>query len=240
MGDMGRPMYPEQLPSVSQLLTPSPSSIPPSPYSPQSRTLSPHILRPSFPSSHAPLDRPTQPQLYHGHALPPISTYHPTAPSPYQQPLPWAEPLPPPRFDAPRAGPPAPPAQSHQNALQYHRGHLPLPLQQSPPPALSNPNFPSQLPPNPTTPHRIPRVVEERMIPGEGMCYIYEDGSHCRKNIDGEGVNPEWGVTKAGKPRKRLAQACITCREKKIKCDPSYPKCLQCQKFSRDCRFENA
>lgn len=48
-----------------------------------------------------------------------------------------------------------------------------------------------------------------------------------------------WGVTKAGKPRKRLSQACITCREKKIKCDPGGgPKCLQCLRFSRECRFD--
>lgn len=48
-----------------------------------------------------------------------------------------------------------------------------------------------------------------------------------------------WGVTKAGKPRKRLSQACITCREKKIKCDPGGgPKCSQCLRFNRECRFD--
>lgn len=87
---------------------------------------------------------------------------------------------------------------------------------------------------------RTARVVDERYIAGEGLCYVYEDGTRVQKYIDGEGVNPQWGVTKAGKPRKRLAQACTTCREKKIKCDPSSPKCIQCQKFGRECRFENA
>ncbi|BDD58782.1 hypothetical protein MAP00_004033 [Monascus purpureus] len=53
-------------------------------------------------------------------------------------------------------------------------------------------------------------------------------------------VNANWGITKAGKPRKRLAQACLTCREKKIKCQPNLPRCDQCQKSGRDCRFENA
>jgi hypothetical protein len=77
-------------------------------------------------------------------------------------------------------------------------------------------------------------------VPGEGICYFYDDGSHCKTEIDGEVVNPHWGVTKAGKPRKRLAIACLTCREKKIKCDPDFPRCLQCEKFGRQCQFKNA
>lgn len=85
-----------------------------------------------------------------------------------------------------------------------------------------------------------PHVVDEKYIEGEGLCYIYADGSYCPKNIDGVPVNANWGITKAGKPRKRLAQACLTCREKKIKCHPNLPKCDQCQKSGRDCRFENA
>lgn len=85
-----------------------------------------------------------------------------------------------------------------------------------------------------------PHVVDERYIEGEGLCYIYADGSHCPKSIDGMPVNANWGITKAGKPRKRLAQACLTCREKKIKCQPNLPRCDQCQKSGRDCRFENA
>lgn len=85
-----------------------------------------------------------------------------------------------------------------------------------------------------------PHVVDERYIDGEGLCYIYADGSHCPKVIDGVPVNANWGITKAGKPRKRLAQACLTCREKKIKCQPNLPKCDQCQKSGRECRFESA
>ena len=86
----------------------------------------------------------------------------------------------------------------------------------------------------------LPRVVGEQDIPGEGACWVYEDGSICRKVIDGEAVNAQWGVTKAGKPRKRLAIACTTCREKKIKCDPGEGKCQQCEKFGRECRFTTA
>ncbi|KAH7251853.1 hypothetical protein BKA59DRAFT_525219 [Fusarium tricinctum] len=88
--------------------------------------------------------------------------------------------------------------------------------------------------------HFLPRFVRATEVPGEGMCYFYDDGSHCKTVIDGEAVNAHWGVTKAGKPRKRLAIACITCREKKIKCDPDYPRCVQCEKFGRICKFKNA
>lgn len=83
---------------------------------------------------------------------------------------------------------------------------------------------------------RQSRLIGQRDIPGEGSCYIYEDGTYCRAVIDGEPVNPSWGITKAGKPRKRLAQACLTCREKKIKCEPDFPKCHQCAKSQRVCR----
>lgn len=88
--------------------------------------------------------------------------------------------------------------------------------------------------------HFLPRFVCAAEVPGEGMCYFYDDGSHCKTVIDGEPVNAHWGVTKAGKPRKRLAIACVTCREKKIKCDPDYPRCVQCEKFGRICKFKNA
>ncbi|SPO00649.1 uncharacterized protein DNG_03398 [Cephalotrichum gorgonifer] len=81
--------------------------------------------------------------------------------------------------------------------------------------------------------HFLPRFVCAAEVPGEGMCYFYDDGSHCKTVIDGEPVNAHWGVTKAGKPRKRLAIACVTCREKKIKCDPDFPRCVQCEKFGR-------
>ncbi|KAH8731897.1 fungal-specific transcription factor domain-containing protein [Phaeosphaeriaceae sp. PMI808] len=85
-------------------------------------------------------------------------------------------------------------------------------------------------------PVRSSRCLGQREMAGEGLCYIYEDGTYCRAIIDGEPVNPSWGITKAGKPRKRLAQACLTCREKKIKCEPGFPKCHQCAKSQRVCR----
>ncbi|KAJ4857089.1 ARID/BRIGHT DNA binding domain-containing protein [Trichoderma breve] len=88
--------------------------------------------------------------------------------------------------------------------------------------------------------HFLPRFIRAAEVPGEGMCYFYDDGSHCKTVIDGEVVNAHWGVTKEGKPRKRLAIACITCREKKTKCDPDYPRCVQCEKYGRVCKFKNA
>lgn len=87
--------------------------------------------------------------------------------------------------------------------------------------------------------HFLPRFVREEKVDGETY-FIYDDGTRCKDVIDGEKVNAHWGVTKAGKPRKRLAIACITCREKKIKCDPDYPRCAQCEKFGRTCKFKNA
>jgi len=98
-----------------------------------------------------------------------------------------------------------------------------------------------QSPPTPSNSVKPqPRVVAERDVPGDGPSWVYEDGTTCKKVIDGEMVNAQWGVTKAGKPRKRLAIACTTCREKKIKCDPAEPKCVQCEKFGRECRFMTA
>ncbi|KAL5399100.1 hypothetical protein PMIN02_000888 [Paraphaeosphaeria minitans] len=84
-------------------------------------------------------------------------------------------------------------------------------------------------------PIRSKHCVGQQQVAGEGLCYVFDDGSYCRVVIDGEPVNPSWGITKAGKPRKRLAQACLTCREKKIKCEPGYPKCHQCAKSQRVC-----
>jgi hypothetical protein len=51
-----------------------------------------------------------------------------------------------------------------------------------------------------------------------------------------------WGFTKAGKARKRLEQACVSCRKKKTKCEPmsSSSKCSPCEKSGSECYFDNA
>jgi len=73
-------------------------------------------------------------------------------------------------------------------------------------------------------------------VPGEGAYHLYEGGYRIPTSVDGEQVNPAWGLTKANKPRKRLALACLDCREKKIKCEPGVSSCLQCEKAKRPCR----
>ena len=45
-----------------------------------------------------------------------------------------------------------------------------------------------------------------------------DEEQHLPSHVDGVRVNKEWGLTKAGKARQRLPQACIACRKKKIKC----------------------
>lgn len=75
-----------------------------------------------------------------------------------------------------------------------------------------------------------------REVPGEGTYHLYEGGFRIPTHVDGETVNPAWGLTKANKPRKRLAMACLDCREKKIKCEPGTVSCLQCEKAKRPCR----
>ena len=109
---------------------------------------------------------------------------------------------------------------------------------------MYNPNVGDQPTANLQSPNNqvkpAPRLVREDVVPGEGAVWVYEDGTTCPKIVDGEPVNAEWGVTKAGKPRKRLAIACTSCREKKIKCDPAEPRCVQCEKFGRDCKFATA
>ena len=81
-------------------------------------------------------------------------------------------------------------------------------------------------------------VSDEANVGGRGSCFVYDDGTDAQTLVNGDIMNTKWGRTKAGKPRKRLGQACNTCREKKIRCDPQLPKCAQCQKFGRDCKFE--
>ena len=39
----------------------------------------------------------------------------------------------------------------------------------------------------------LPRFVRQAEVPGEGMCYFYDDGTHCKTVIDGEVVNAHWG-----------------------------------------------
>lgn len=88
----------------------------------------------------------------------------------------------------------------------------------------------------PAGPESSKKYLGIREVPGEGSFHMYEGGFRIPTHVDGETVNPAWGLTKANKPRKRLAMACLDCREKKIKCEPGPVSCLQCEKAKRICR----
>jgi hypothetical protein len=88
----------------------------------------------------------------------------------------------------------------------------------------------------PFKPNASRRYLGIQITPQEGTFHIYEDGYRIPAQIDGERVNPQWGLTKANKPRKRLALACLNCRDKKTKCEPGAHGCLQCVKAKRNCR----
>lgn len=88
----------------------------------------------------------------------------------------------------------------------------------------------------PAGPECSKKYLGIRELPGEGTFHLYDGGYRIPTHVDGETVNPAWGLTKANKPRKRLAMACLDCREKKIKCEPGASSCLQCEKAKRPCR----
>jgi hypothetical protein len=79
------------------------------------------------------------------------------------------------------------------------------------------------------------RYLGVESLPGKGTFHLYEDGYRIPTQVDGEAVNPQWGLTKANKPRKRLALACLHCRGKKTRCEPGVNGCLQCVKAKRTC-----
>lgn len=83
-----------------------------------------------------------------------------------------------------------------------------------------------------------PRCIGQKVIQGKGMCYVYDDGTYCEAVVRGEVVNPEWGLTRAGRARKRLAKACNGCREKKVKCEPgSTSRCQRCLRKGQECQW---
>lgn len=257
-----RRTFHEPLPSVSQLLTPgSQSSIPASPFSPQlspdpsevasahqsavRNTLSERSTQPGSYSYHHSYDPlPPQPLIresvidhrakdYHAISL---TSHHQTSyPNSLQSNLQPYTSYPDPIRSTTQSNQPRPIAPLSSPITYYPQAPPAYESSRSP---LSDRGSSGRDTAKIVKPSA--RVVGERIIPGEGPCWVYEDGSTCKKVIDGETVNAQWGVTKAGKPRKRLAIACTTCREKKIKCDPGDPKCAQCEKYLRVCRFTTA
>lgn len=230
---LANPSKNEQLPSVRDLLTPTLATTPPKSY------------QPSF-GVPTPTSEPRElsyPFRQHEQPIPSIATQDRIKPRAESFPQQQASTLPP----ISRVAMPSPPHVKHHASTRSDPSATPYSHPQSPhgvgsfyenagsageasPPELAGAKGNSSL----------PNVVDERFVDGEGVCYVYADGTHVPKLIDGVPVNANWGITKAGKPRKRLAQACLTCREKKIKCQPNLPKCDQCQKSGRECRFESA
>ena len=261
--DSSKSVSQEQLPSVDQLLTPgSLSSVAPSPYAQPTNTSSPTHSVPEQPS---PRRGPISDHYVTTYSQPVRSGYPASSFNQHQYAPPSRDIM---SIETCVSNVNSSHYPSvNQNRTEYN--HPSYPPHSNPSyqtyPSMQSSNLPSshtqryQIPPNShesgpsdtplssqvshtssTTKKEPVRVIGEEMIPGEGLCYIYSNGSHLRKTIDGEIVNAQWGVTKAGKARKRLAVACMTCREKKIKCEPGEPKCVQCDKSGRECRFQTA
>ena len=254
-----KPTLQDTLPSVNQLLTPrslsSPGSSPyPQPVSVNASTdtrpghSSPHTAADSHPydftlpqyysrgstiaispqPQHIPLDRDMSDACSTIHSM--VSPQSYGGPNGYEM-LPHVS-----RNDTSRQSIPS--IQTINQPTSYHCSRAPSVSYESPSSSASQSAQSGRDMPSSSKPPR--RLVGEEVVPGEGLCYIYSDGTHVKKMIDGETVNAQWGVTKAGKARKRLAEACVACRDKKIKCEPGEPKCVQCEKSGRDCRFQTA
>ncbi|KAM3420269.1 hypothetical protein BST61_g3556 [Cercospora zeina] len=73
-------------------------------------------------------------------------------------------------------------------------------------------------------------------IPGRGSCHMYKGGYSIPTHIFQDPLN----LTQSKILRKRLSVACVTCRKKKIKCEPGPDGCLQCKKGQRQCKIEPA
>jgi hypothetical protein len=84
---------------------------------------------------------------------------------------------------------------------------------------------------------QLENYLRVQRVPGQGVFHTYRDGSWIPAEVDGEVVHPVWGLTKAGKARKRLALACFNCRARKTRCEPAQKGCLQCEKRGRSCRW---
>ncbi|KAJ5442878.1 hypothetical protein N7445_004629 [Penicillium cf. griseofulvum] len=223
---------PEQLPSVSQILTPAPGTNSPQ-YSQQFANSTPSIGRREStypPHRHDPNFQVSPISLNDRGRSESLPQQHSALPSLSQVTLHGHRGV---RNHTPTRSDPSGTSYPHGQLLFQTTSHDQVPSGE-----LSSPESSTRLNNKPLRPH----VVDERVIDGE-LCFVYADGSFCPKFIDGTPVNANWGITKAGRPRKRLGLACLTCREKKIKCNPNPTAeavCDQCRKSGRECRFESA
>lgn len=216
----------QQLPGLHELLSPAtrPDTQPPT-----------ARAWPPAPPSSSPWERPPNSNM------PPPHSHPPHLPQPTVPMHSYPAQGPPPRRDEmhrvdgyrlPPANPSGVPTPGGPPSLPLHQRPEPrLDEQYMAPRPLTANSYPVAMPPMPQDPSALDRrqsisrhrtstgaaanslqCVGQRDIPGEGLCYVYQDGSTCPTMIDGEPVNPLWGTTKAGKARKRLAVACLYVR----------------------------
>lgn len=90
---------------------------------------------------------------------------------------------------------------------------------------------------------RPPVPVSQVSVPGQGNYFRYSDGAVVPAQVEGLPVNPQYGITKQGLPRKRGSHACQSCRNKKIKCEldslnsSTDAPCKACARTSSECQW---
>lgn len=243
----------QNLPALKDVLSPGPHTSPRSPYTGS------WTHNTAVPSTHSRSDSQYAPPGLH----PPMTLYpppdnrlkyQPSHTGPFEVPVLQTSPIarlppqttgmpqyasyPEPRREyveyRPDRQPPEPRAFINSHVPHQYNSATPVDGQYQGPFGSNDPN--SGTPYTPTASDNRGSYLGVQDVPGEGTFFVYEGGQRIPTHVDGEQVNPAWGLTKANKPRKRLALACLDCREKKIKCEPGTSSCLQCEKAKRICR----
>ncbi|EWC47405.1 hypothetical protein DRE_00373 [Drechslerella stenobrocha 248] len=136
-------------------------------------------------------------------------------------------------------------------ALDAHIKHQPDPVNQTINPASTCDDSPQTDAPSPPTAAYRRLSLPPGFALGRGAPFDLDteherkmsDGPGLPKEVDGVEVNPEWGLTKAGKARQRLPIACTNCRGKKVRCLVSKDggpchNCLKSDNLKGTCRTE--
>ncbi|KAL9107472.1 MAG: hypothetical protein Q9227_007669 [Pyrenula ochraceoflavens] len=203
------------LPSLSELLNPPVDAVRPSPVS-EFQLPTPSRLPPV--TSVSPVrgseSRSKPHEHFHGHNIPGFQSLNPP-PSV----LPTS-----PSITTSRAGltpptqfPPAPLRRSNSLTAeqQWRYYESPAYAQTSRPPSLATystyqPDRVADRHDYPSSPgghmQQPPHLAAERLLHPESTCWSYHEGTRGQKTMNMEGLNPQWGTTKAGKPRKRLGK----------------------------------
>ena len=130
------------------------------------------------------------------------------------------------------------PVHHYNSRIPQPRGDSRHMLKSPPPPhmAISVSSEPSHR----TVAHQPPTGAQEQASSHLQGGQSRDDFRQSILHSESPGVPARWGMTKAGKVRKRLAQACESCRKKKTKCEPRTKrlKCLPCEKTGNSCSFE--